>query len=107
MELPPGSYSVIAYTNSLTAPSQVVTVRAAVSGPGIQARPPRIPDAEGPPESSPGRSVVAGRAVDAPRFWREALRVGHRVDGPAVIQDYSATTWVPPEWHATAPQRSP
>jgi N-methylhydantoinase A/oxoprolinase/acetone carboxylase beta subunit len=26
------------------------------------------------------------------------LREGHALEGPAIVQEYSATTWVPPEW---------
>ncbi len=29
---------------------------------------------------------------------RASLRAGHKIDGPAVISEYSATTWVPPAW---------
>ena len=31
---------------------------------------------------------------------RPLLRAGHEVKGPAIITEYSATTWVPEGWTA-------
>lgn len=42
--------------------------------------------------------AFAGRTLDTPRYERSALRVGDRIEGPAVVSEYTATTWVPPEW---------
>jgi N-methylhydantoinase A/oxoprolinase/acetone carboxylase beta subunit len=28
------------------------------------------------------------------------LRSGHTLEGPAIIAEYSATTWLPPRWAA-------
>jgi N-methylhydantoinase A len=33
-------------------------------------------------------------------FWREELPVGTRLRGPALVAEYSSTTWVPPGWVA-------
>ena len=41
-----------------------------------------------------------GETVKAGRFAREDLKAGQRVDGPAIVTEYSATTWLPPEWRA-------
>ena len=38
--------------------------------------------------------------VKAGRFAREHLKAGQWVDGPAIVTEYSATTWLPPEWRA-------
>jgi N-methylhydantoinase A len=38
--------------------------------------------------------------VDTPVFGRTALRPGDAFDGPAVIEQYDATTYVGPGWHA-------
>jgi N-methylhydantoinase A len=40
-----------------------------------------------------------------PLCTRDSLRPGHTIEGPAVIAEYSATTWVPPGWVA-APNES-
>ena len=39
--------------------------------------------------------------IDAPVHDRTALPVGHRLQGPAVIDEMSATTLVPPHWSVT------
>jgi len=42
--------------------------------------------------------VFGGRILPARRVWRRDLGAGHVLEGPLVVQEYSATTWVPPEW---------
>jgi len=37
---------------------------------------------------------------DVPLYQREALMAGHSIEGPAIIAEYSATTWVPSECRA-------
>jgi N-methylhydantoinase A len=39
-----------------------------------------------------------GVDLEVERVWRRDLRAGHRLDGPALVLEYSATTWVPPGW---------
>jgi N-methylhydantoinase A len=46
------------------------------------------------------RAVFAGRPVMTKRIDRGALRPGHVVQGPAIIEEYSATTLVPPSTRA-------
>ena len=41
-----------------------------------------------------------GRRVPVPRYVREQLAPGHRVQGPAVIEEFTATTIVPEGWRA-------
>ncbi len=38
--------------------------------------------------------------LDCARFTAEALTAGQKIEGPAVIEGYTATTWVPPGWTA-------
>jgi N-methylhydantoinase A len=38
--------------------------------------------------------------IDCARHTAEALTAGQKIDGPAVIEGYTATTWVPPGWTA-------
>jgi len=38
--------------------------------------------------------------LDCARYTAEALGPGQKIDGPAVIEGYTATTWVPPGWTA-------
>lgn len=47
------------------------------------------------------RIVCRGRAHEAAFVAREGLRAGERIAGPAVIEEATATTLVPPGWIAT------
>jgi N-methylhydantoinase A len=51
------------------------------------------------PAEAPVR--VGEGTVTAGLFAAAALRMGETVAGPALIEGYSATTWVPPGWQAT------
>jgi N-methylhydantoinase A len=80
-------------------PLEAVTARVIVSAP-----PPALPEAglagaAGAPPARPTDVTFAGRTLPAARVRRAELRPGHRLDGPAVVQEYSGTTWVPPEWN--------
>jgi len=44
--------------------------------------------------------IFDGRARPTPFYRRERLRAGDRFAGPAIVTEYSATTVVPPGWHA-------
>ena len=63
---------------------------------------PRVPR----PVGEPGRSrqptqVLTSRGwVSAALVRRDALRPSSTLRGPAVIEELSATTWVPPGWTA-------
>ena len=46
------------------------------------------------------RRAVFDRARNVPVIDRERLRPGHRFDGPALVEEYSGTTLVPPAWEA-------
>jgi N-methylhydantoinase A len=76
-------------------PVEAVTLRAVASAPPPPFSTPVLAAAEGPPPFTPTRVVSAGRALEAKRVRRGDLRAGHRLEGPAIIQEYSATTWVP------------
>jgi N-methylhydantoinase A len=47
------------------------------------------------------RVVLGGEEHDAALLERNDLLSGHEVRGPAVIREYSGTTWVPPDATAT------
>jgi len=38
--------------------------------------------------------------LDCDRYTAEALEAGQKIVGPAVVEGYTATTWVPPDWTA-------
>ncbi len=80
---------------------EAVTLRAIATAPGAQIESPELPAAEGDLPEAVGSVVFGGKSVSARRVWRRDLRPGHTVEGPALILDYSATTWVPPKWVVT------
>ncbi len=82
---------------------EVVAVRLHVTGrvPAVElphGAEPRRPPRPSPLERKP--VVVKGKTVESSVFWRQELPVGARLRGPALIPEYSATTWVPPGWSA-------
>jgi N-methylhydantoinase A len=81
-------------------PVEAVTLRASVSAPAPNWEVPELAPAEGPPPIR--RTVVhhRGSSLEAARVRRSELRAGHEIHGPAVIEEYSSTTWVPPLWRA-------
>ena len=80
-----------------------MAVRVHVTGPVApvvlpKGRAPRRPVRPRPVER---KAVVSGgKRVQASVFRREDLPVGARLRGPALVPEYSATTWVPPGWVA-------
>jgi N-methylhydantoinase A len=79
---------------------EAVTLRVVVTAPSADVAATRVEAASGPPPTQPVRVVFGGVEVDARSVWRKDLRSGHELPGPVVVQEYSGTTWVPPEWQA-------
>jgi N-methylhydantoinase A len=80
---------------------EAVTLRveAIAEPPAVPA--PRLPDADGPPAVVSEQAVhTSGGRVAATVHDRAALRPGHDIRGPAVLIEYSATTWIPQGWTA-------
>jgi N-methylhydantoinase A len=81
--------------NDPQAPVTFVNLRATVVGVTPKATQPP------PPAVVPGRLREVrrifsdGRAQDAQVIYRAALRAGERIPGPAVIEQYDTTTFVP------------
>ncbi len=81
-------------------PIELVHLRARAVAPGPQARtapqqeghhPPRAPRAR-----TTRRAVFAGVPADVPVYTREELRHDSVLHGPAIIEEFTATTLVPP-----------
>jgi len=72
-----------------------VDVRARPRDPGL----PRMRSADG--EASPDYHTHAyGQSEPVPVFQRETLAAGHRIEGPAIVVESVATTWIAPDWTA-------
>jgi len=80
-------------------PVEAVTLRAIVAAPPLPLDVPELASSEGDPPVEQATVVYGGHTLDALRVWRQDLAAGHRLQGPLIVQEYSATTWVPPEWN--------
>jgi N-methylhydantoinase A len=81
-----------------SAPVEAVTVRVLARAPGPPLEAGRIEEASAPPPLVGGLVRFGGESLETPRAWRRDLRAGHALHGPLLVQEYSATTWVPPGW---------
>ena len=77
---------------------EAVTLRAVAHAPGPPLKMEEIARAAGKPVTERYRLRYRGREVAARRVWRHDLRAGHRLEGPVLVGEYSATTWVPEGW---------
>ena len=84
------------YGHRLDLPVELVNLRLRVRGPCSGLR------LAGLPRESAGAPFdycrVAGVKVPVPQFWRHALTVGQRIQGPALVAEKVATTWVTDGW---------
>lgn len=90
---------------ALDRPVEIVTLRVGATLPiGV---PPRLAPPQFDRDAVEARTPETARIfhgeawVDCTRHTAEALTPGQRIDGPAVIEGYTATTWVAPGWTAT------
>ena len=77
---------------------EAVTLRAVARAPGPPLEIAEIPAAAGEPRVDPYWLHFRGERLAAGRVARADLAAGHRLEGPLVVTEYSATTWVPPGW---------
>ena len=88
----------------LDAPVEVVTFRSAAVGSSAGAPPlPLAAPATGKPEPvDVGELLDGGSAVPLPYYGHRSLPVGSRLAGPAVIEQDTSTTYVPPAGNSCA-----
>lgn len=77
-------------------PVEAVTLRVSVAAPAPLLSHQELEPGKGTPKGRLVKAVAGGARHDAILIQREDLGAGHRVDGPAVVAEYSGTTWVPP-----------
>ena len=77
---------------------ELVTLRASGRGLTPPIAPPRQPPEEGDPQVGRLTSRWKGRPLETPILSRGRLK--GTVHGPALIVEYSATTWLPPDARA-------
>ena len=83
------------YGHTLEQPVELVSLRLAVTGPAPALELPRTPAAGG---RNPGTVTLHGVPGPGARWRREALAAGDEGEGPAVITEAVATTYVAPGW---------
>ena len=82
-------------------PVEAVTVRVEVRAPTPEVAPPGPEPARGDLPTRTVRLYHEEGTGQAQAVWRRELGVGHELTGPAIVQEYSATTWVPEGWRLT------
>jgi N-methylhydantoinase A len=80
------------------APVEAVTLRAVAEAPPLPLSPARLPEAEVDPKAEESTAYFDGNEIHVRRVWRKDLLRGHTLTGPAIILEYSSTTWLPPGW---------
>ncbi|MFC1660621.1 hypothetical protein ACFL3S_04010, partial [Gemmatimonadota bacterium] len=79
-------------------PVEAVTLRAIATAPEPDLHHPTLPKADAPPPGEKTLVFHEGKQLEATRVWRSDLLSGHELPGPALILEYSSTTWLPPGW---------
>jgi N-methylhydantoinase A len=80
---------------------QVVSLRVAIVGAVPQRKLPTAPSRRIPEEEPRYRDIRFGRKIYRSLVvHRETLQVGRTLEGPCVIEEFGATTVVPPSWAA-------
>ncbi len=83
------------YGHRLELPVELVNVRVQVRAEQVLPEPPGLAGGVAPPRERVG---VSGCEGEVALYWREDLGAGQRLEGPALICEPVATTWVAPEW---------
>ncbi len=85
------------YGHALDAPVELVNVRLLLAGP-----PPRLSLRPRPSMRAQAPRVVRLPGVEAPvpMYRRECLAVGQAIEGPALVTETVATTWIAQGWRA-------
>lgn len=81
-------------------PVEAVTLRAVARVPPQDVRVPG-PGRAKPPRPRAATVLAAGGSMKASLYRRSDLGVGARLVGPAIVTEYSGTTWVPDGWECT------
>ena len=82
-------------------PVEAVTLRSIASAPGPPLDLARLPPSGATPTIERTQAYIAGAWTEVDRVWRRDLGPDFVLDGPAVVLEYSSTTWVPRGWRLT------
>ena len=84
------------YGHRMELPVELVNLRAAVRGPALPVELAPLGGGEAPGEA--GRVEVVGIEAPVAHWRREELPAGFAVEGPAILTETVATTWLAPGW---------
>ncbi|ARM76699.1 hydantoinase/oxoprolinase family protein [Acidianus manzaensis] len=76
---------------------EIVTIRVFKVTPSIRPKIP-CPKESGNPKVSYRKVFFDGEWIDTPVYRREDLPLGYEVEGPAIIEEYSSTIVIKPNW---------
>lgn len=79
-------------------PVEAVTVRVRVEAPGEDVEIREISREPAVEPREPTSVIFDGQEIDAPIIPRSSLPTDASLTGPAIIVEYSSTTWCPPGW---------
>jgi len=88
-----------AYGHTLRQPVEIMTLRLNAIAKTEQVRLPELPPVTSPVKAS-DHSFIA-EAGKTPHYRREELRPGHKITGPALILEDTATLWLAADWQLT------
>jgi len=84
-----------------TTPVEAVTLRSIASAPGPPLELERIALTGAAPNVGRAQAYTGDAWTEVDRVWRSDLAPDQRLEGPALVLEYSSTTWVPPGWELT------
>ena len=79
-------------------PVEAVTLRAVIEAPPLPLAPASLAKAAAEPAAESSTVYHEGNEIEVRRVWRKGLLDGHSLEGPAIVLEYSSTTWLPPGW---------
>ena len=78
---------------------EAVTLRAVAEAPPLPLSPNSLGIGPGQPSNGDRAPLIHdGNEIQVQRVWRKDLLKGHTLKGPAIVLEYSSTTWLPPGW---------
>lgn len=84
------------YGHRLALPVELVNLRQWVRGPSSELALPQLPSS--PPAMPFAHCSVVSVDSPVPQYWRSDLVAGQRLDGPVLISEAVATSWIAPGW---------
>ena len=79
-------------------PVEAVTLRSIASAPAPPLDLERLPHNNDSPTVEQTRAYIEGQWTEVDRVWRGDLSPDQTLAGPALVLEYSATTWIPRGW---------